>query len=49
MARRASPRSESMRNALTHLREAWLELVAAGRMSDAAEVDTIRKRLGGQP
>lgn len=40
------PGTPSMvRRAITHLREARLELIAAGKMSDASEIDVIRKRL----
>lgn len=46
IARRApTNRGEAVRRALTHLREARLELLAAGRLTVAAELDGIRKRI----
>lgn len=46
---RRSPRPRQVTTALTHLREARLELLAAMRITDAAEIETIIRRLEKAP
>jgi hypothetical protein len=45
IARRAPERPRQVITALTHLREARLELLAALHITDAAEIETIIRRL----